>query len=309
MSFQTGKGITGEEMRKTRDTRLRRQEGTSRFVESGALSLSAWICSLISLVTIGTLVIPDEVYADLKEGLVSVWRFDEGKGDVAHDSISNNDGDIDGAEWVEGKFGMALDFDGIDDGVTVPDHPSLQLPDALTVACWIYPRATIDHAGVCWKGEMVGWGTNFNFRIATVPGGLTWGTTAAGEDWFATSTALPDMEEWYFVCLTADGSEAIARVAKEGAALEIPESAEGNPKVGGSPYNVWEGQPVRIGWSQGRGGDLAVTDFYDGIIDEVVLYNRALSEDELTDLMNQGMPVTAVEPVGKLATTWASIKK
>ena len=79
------------------------------------LRQSIWACALASLMMIGTLVTSNETYADLKDGLVSVWKFDEGKGDVAHDSIGNNDGIIDSLEqnpshvyYDEGVFTVKL---------------------------------------------------------------------------------------------------------------------------------------------------------------------------------------------------------
>ncbi len=176
---------------------------------------------MCGLILFCNLIIIDKIPADLSDGLVSVWKFDEGKGDVAHDSISNNDGTIDGASWVKGKFGMALDFDGIDDGVEIPDDPSLQLSEALTVACWIYPRTILDaagtdHAGIVWKGSMIGWGSDvYNWRIATAnSAGLTWGACGSGvEGYFATSNCLEDgLDEWYHVALVEDGSEGRAYV-------------------------------------------------------------------------------------------------
>jgi len=246
-------------------------------------------------------------YADLGAGLVAYYSFDSGT--AKDDSGNGNKGNIEGApKVVDGMVGKAFDFDGKDDGVTVPDHASLQLPDALTVACWINVRKFVDHAGVCWKGEKIGWGANFNWRIATTGSGLTWGTTTGGsENWFATDAAIK-LNEWNFIAMTADGKQAVARVAAGGGAFKTPASGQQNPKPSPAPYNVWKGQPVRIGWAQGRGGDLKVIDYYDGIIDEVVIYNRALSEAELTEMKDQGMPTAAVRPAGKLATTWAGIK-
>ena len=59
----------------------------------------------------------------LEAGLVAYWPFDEGKGKDAKDASDNgNDGDINGAEWVDGKFGEALEFDG--NFVLVPNDDS-----------------------------------------------------------------------------------------------------------------------------------------------------------------------------------------
>ncbi len=52
------------------------------------------------------------------EGLVAYYSFDEGSGNVLHDLSGNeNDGTIYGAKWVDGKYGKALEFDGINDYV------------------------------------------------------------------------------------------------------------------------------------------------------------------------------------------------
>ncbi|RLF92726.1 hypothetical protein DRN50_08440, partial [Thermococci archaeon] len=60
------------------------------------------------------------------EGLVAEWRFDEGAGSVLHDSSGNgNDGTIHGATWTEGKFGNALRFDGQDDFVDCGNPPNI----------------------------------------------------------------------------------------------------------------------------------------------------------------------------------------
>lgn len=57
---------------------------------------------------------------------VGYWKFDEGSGSIAHDSSGNGqDGTVYGAGWTEGISDKALQFDGVDDYVEVPDNPSL----------------------------------------------------------------------------------------------------------------------------------------------------------------------------------------
>jgi hypothetical protein len=74
-----------------------------------------------------------------------------------------------------------------------------------------------------------------------------------------------------------------------------------------APYDVWEGEPVRIGWSQGHSGNIGTEVYFEGIIDEVFIYNRPMDEDEIKELMQSG-PGLAVEPADRLATTWSRIK-
>ena len=47
---------------------------------------------------------------------------------------------------------------------------------------------------------------------------------------------------------------------------------------------------------------------FEGIIDDVAIWNRALTVDEIAEMMGNGIPALAVEPGGKLATVWGAIK-
>ena len=80
-------------------------------------------------------------YAIDPAAIVGLWLFDEGAGDVATDSSGNgNDGVlINEPEWVDGKFGKALRFDGVDDYVDIPDSPSLSPTEQMSIVAWIYP--------------------------------------------------------------------------------------------------------------------------------------------------------------------------
>jgi len=261
----------------------------------------------VILVAIAFFVFASGAYAALTDGLVGYWSFNDGT--AKDNSGAENHGKFLGApKSVAGKMGKCLDFNGKNDGIDIEDKASVQLDKALTVAAWINVRKFVDHAGVCWKGEKIGWGENFNWRIATTGNGLTWGTTVKGaENWFATGGAVT-LNTWAFICMTADGKQAIAYVAKDGKTLDKPASNEGNPKASVAPYNVWKGQPVRIGYSQGRGGDLKTVDYFDGLIDEVMLFNRALSEAEVKEIMAKDLSTTAVGSLGKASTTWGNIK-
>ncbi|MBD3181445.1 hypothetical protein GF312_04080 [Candidatus Poribacteria bacterium] len=74
---------------------------------------------------------------NLKEGLVAYWMFNEVNGDTAVDSSGNgHDGALMGdPQWVEGHFGGALEFDGVEDEVNVPYHEDLN-PEEFTACLW-----------------------------------------------------------------------------------------------------------------------------------------------------------------------------
>ena len=270
--------------------------------------------SLISVLAVVGAMICAAAYAGLTDGLVGYWSFDDGT--AKDNSGMGNHGQISygGPKVVDGQVGKALDFDG-DDGIDVPDDPSLRLADALTVAAWVYPRSVLDptigedHCGICWKGQLIGWGADvYNWRIATCdPQGLTWGSCGGGtEGYFATANCFSEgLEKWYHVALVEDGTEGTAYI--NGEALTDDDVTGGDRHRPSAPYDVWEGEPVRIGYAQGRGGDINTLTFFDGIIDEVVVYNRALSADEIKQLMTTRP--AAVNPSAKLTTTWGAIKR
>jgi hypothetical protein len=265
----------------------------------------------VGLMMVGLLVCAGS-YADLWEGLVAAWTFDDG---TAKDQTGNkHDGKIVGKpQPVRGKFGVGFDFNGKDTGVEVEDHEALQLADPFTIAAWIYPRAIvdasgIDHAGIVWKGNMIGWGSNvYNYRIAMhLDSGLTWGACAGGtEGYFHTGNCIPRLNQWYHTALVENGTEGIAYL--DGVALADADVTGGDMHRPSAPYDVLEGQPVRIGWSQGYNGDIGTEVYFDGIIDEVFIYSRPLDENEVNELMNGALNFP-VEPAGRLVVTWAQIK-
>ena len=69
---------------------------------------------------------------------VLLLELDEGTGTIAHDTSDNgNDGSLyNGVAWVDGKYGKALSFDGVDDYVQVPHNASLAPPN-ITLSCWV----------------------------------------------------------------------------------------------------------------------------------------------------------------------------
>ena len=74
-------------------------------------------------------------------GLVGAWGFDETAGTTTGDTSGNgNTGTLNGpVRTTAGRFGSALDFDGVNDWVTVTDSASLRLTSGMTLEGWAYP--------------------------------------------------------------------------------------------------------------------------------------------------------------------------
>jgi hypothetical protein len=189
----------------------------------------------------------------------------------------------------------------------MPHHQSMEvIANAFTVSAWFYPEVGVHgNSGIVTKGEGSGWAIKYAFKITL----NWWGVSNnAAEGYFNASGALNRPEKWVFACLTADGKEAIGHAALEDGKVEIRAAGEGNPKAIASPYLIEPDFPLEIGVARMADGN---TDrYFDGIIDEVYLWDRALSEAEIAQLASGARPKFAapVAAVAKLSTLWGLIK-
>ena len=261
-------------------------------------------------------------YAGLEDGLISVWNFDDG---TANDAVGDNDGEfVNGAGTTDGEFGMALNIEnpenpatGEDTGqyVAIPSSASLEKENGIfSVSLWVYVRTGggRNHAAMFFKGNKVGWGDHFMVRMCTTNAtNMTWGSCWAGsEGWFATDNVYAE-EEWVHVAYVVNGEEATAYVTSSVTGdTVVPASGQSNPRSIETPLLTFPERPVELGVGRQVGGNAGNDFWLDGMIDEVYFWDRALSEDEVNELAGGALLGTvAVEAQGKLATTWAHIKK
>lgn len=267
----------------------------------------------VCFVTLVVLSCAGLVQADLNKGVVAAWTFDDGK---VTDAIGKNHGKLFKGAAVKkgGKFGRALDVNGSKDcraDIKLSKRIEKVLKKAFTVSYWLYVRQGRDHSGV-WKGNKVGWGDNFTFRMVTTSNtGVTWGVCHAGsEDWFATDGAI-EAEKWIHLCQTVDGKEAIGYVTHEDGRTNVPPSGQGNPHAAPAPYNLYPDKPLELGCGRGIGGTVGNDTFLDGMIDDVIIWDRALDEDEvklLGEKERRPNRALGVKAHGKLSTTWGKVK-
>jgi hypothetical protein len=251
------------------------------------------------------------IESDLGNGLVSAWLFNDGE---AVDYFGNNNGIVHGASVQTDKNrGDCLSFDGVDDYVEIPDDPSLHLPEGLTVAAWMNVNVGGNHAAICWKGEMVGWGANFSWRVCTTNDtDMTWGRCTEGaENYFATAGVIPSTGEWVHVAQTcmAPGAATNQRAYVNGADI-TDVTGQADNLAAEPPFLVFEGVPVEIGVGRGISGEAGNDVYFNGLIDDVVIYNRGLTAGEISELKNTDLMsiVVSVEVAGKVTSTWGKIK-
>ena len=244
--------------------------------------------------------------ASAGDGMISAWVFDDG---TARDVRGINDGIIHGASFGPGRIGDAIDLNGVDNYVEIPHDSSMDtMSTGYTISAWAFIRSTqttgtgIDHGGVVFKGEGIGWGPLFLFRIATINDtDMTWGGCSDGvEGWFRTD-GVYSAGEWAHFALVADGTT-ITGYANG----EVFPSGQDNPRKVAAPYLVFPNEPIEIGVGRRVGGTDGNDSYTDGLIDEVSIWSRPLTQGEIMEKLIQGS--VGVEPKGKATTTWASIK-
>ena len=196
-------------------------------------------------------------------GLVASWAFNEGEGTTAKDSAGKNNGKIVGAKWVDGKVGKALDFDGQGAYVEVPNAPALNLTKAITMEAWVKHRGADIYT---WETILAKGDSAYRLHFDEMDQSFGMGLTDENGFWNLSSTVKPDPDKWYFVVATFDGKEAVLYVngKKMVSATDIPTTIATND------YGVCIGE-----------NNEATGRFFNGIIDEVKLYDRALSADEV----------------------------
>jgi len=199
------------------------------------------------------------------------WRFNENTGTTAYDSSGFGDnGTISGAAWTTGKSGSALEFRMSDssDVVDVGDRSNLRGFSGLTISAWIYPYTMPS------SGEIVKKDTVYLLRVNNVGDGsvvfIVWPSGGS-----ARSLEVPDSffpkNQWSLITATWDGYR--MRIYKNGAIL----AGESDQNFDNLTSNT---NSFTIGNQTGGG------EGFDGKIDEVMVLNRAITEDEIRYLYN-----------------------
>jgi len=214
--------------------------------------------------------------------LVGYWKFDEDSGNIAVDSSGQgNDGALtNGPVWIQAKHGSGLSFDGIDDyldaGINYLE------PANLTISVWVKrrsdPMAPYKQTFVCkainrtntlpYASYALFYDRNNSQELE-----LFLGFIDDTIGMFTTSGGMLELNKWYHVAATYDGSR--ARIYVNGS-LKCDQPASKKIK-----YDPAFNDSLIIG-SKPMGAP--ERDFFDGVLDDVRIYNRALTQEEVWDL-------------------------
>lgn len=214
---------------------------------------------------------------NILDGNILLLHMDDNNGGKTTDSSGNSfDATNHGASFTNnGKINGAWDLDGDDDYLEIPDHNKLDLTGNFTISAWVYPRD---------------WGENDQGRIVCHGGdegnGYCFHVIGHGrlmiqinDDLHATSVNVTYLNEWHHVAVTRSGTtitfygDGVAKGTRNSAA---PIGSSHGVRIGASNENDYRD--------------------FEGSIDEVAIWNRALSEEEIS-VISSGEEIGTCTPI------------
>ena len=232
----------------------------------------------------------------LEKNLVLYLSFDELDGKKVEDhSIHGNHGEVSGKPTlVDGKFGKALKLNGKTDWVTIAHDDSLCVSKAVTVMAWINAESHKGGGTAQWAGILAKSNNprSYSFYTTTDGGGALHFSSMGG----STSNKPVELKKWQHVVAQMTEKKA-HRYYING------ESAGEFAGKGALPGKV-DNAEVFVGKTHEGNREFV------GIIDEVRIWNRELSEKEVKEQMEAGrLKLLGVDPQQKLASTWGLLKR
>lgn len=231
------------------------------------------------------------------KALMLYFPFDNDAGGTVKDVSGNNlEGTLEGAVLSkDGKIGGCVYLEDSETFVEVEAVPELDITDELTIQAWFFPEESQGDSNLMGRrsaANVGGYCLQWSAQFTGAPQIETWINIGGWQGSRNKQTIKPALEEWHHVASTYDGDM-------------IRQYIDGKLDVEFKPPNgeINSIEVVfRIGKAQ-TGLDGMV-----GYVDEVAIYNRALTAEEINQDMSNGV-YFAVSPGGKLATTWGNLKR
>jgi hypothetical protein len=206
-------------------------------------------------------------------GIISWWPGDGN----ANDIVGGNDGTLHGGvTFAPGEVGQAFSFNGTSAYVSIPFAPNLAL-HTFTVQAWVNPAATAGDLGIL--GTRFGGEYTFDLKLSHNGVNLVHGDVGTGTYWISTSVDYPATlapGTWHLVSYVIDnGAQRFS--------LYLDGTLQNTISFGGTPLFMTSAETMEIGNSWSGPGE-----YFNGLIDEVTIYNRPLSTAEIRAIYDAG---------------------
>ncbi len=253
-------------------------------------------------------------------GLVAHWKLDGN----AKDSVGGHDGTPQGgAEFKgNGNNGGAVALSGNGDYIQTDLIEELQIAENFTIAAWFKTNITADgQQMILWVGDVAGngWGeqeevhlgiNHFNYfdKLVFFYGS---GTDTDGHCInIVTKADFTDTSDWHHIAgviENADGPIVSGKLYLDGELMDplVDDFKNTSNNLAFPTMDTTEDPPTRGAWNSGLriGAPGAVQRYFNGMVDDVMVWDEALSQDDLFTVSG-----LAVEPTDKLASVWGGIK-
>ena len=257
----------------------------------GVIKMIKYLFLFLALVLIAS----QSAYTAKVDGLVLYLSFDDDSKDIIKDMSGNgNNGTNHGAKFVEGKYGKALQFNGLTTWVTVESVPELNFgpKESLTAMCWARITGAPSGQGNLLAKYAVGAGTTpfygmFHNANNKVHAYIRDKNSKLVDPW---SKDVINDDKWHHIALVRDTAKGKIYLYVDGNM-----DFEGNDITEDLSNDV----PLAIGRHTGE--------FLNGIVDEAMVFRKALSQDEVKASMNPAKFLVVLTN-SKLTSTWGAIK-
>ena len=259
-----------------------RANGTILFDTRRMKTTNIYKYLLISISIIAVFFLANDASAALSRpptnlGLVGYWSMNEGYGVTTTDLSGNrNHGtltNMQGNPWVNGKLGKALSFDGSNDYVDLPSAPVSS--GSISVVAWVKSSNLSGGASAVGRGIAKSYtteGNTGNWFFGVQPNGAISFSHWSDSLRRITDAGLITINQWYHIVMIWNGTA-------------------GSPYINGKAVSFTGTGSLGSGWGSEHVIGRAYADSayqFNGLIDEVRIYNRALSPDEISRLYNSG---------------------
>ena len=203
-------------------------------------------------------------------GLVAAYSFDEGSGTTVSDSSGNgNNGTLTSTAWTSSAvYGNALLFNGTNSLITINDSASLHLTTGMTLEAWVNPSVVSN----AWRDVIYKGNDNYYLEATSGSNAPAGGATVSGADVITLGTGSLTANAWSHLAFTYDGTT--FRIYVNGA-LVASQSHAGTILTSANPLQI--------------GGDTLFGQYFTGTIDEVRVYNQALTQAQIQ--ADMGTPI------------------
>jgi hypothetical protein len=234
---------------------------------------SAFQTILLAGISAAFLISGQTAFAD--PNLISWWKFDEGSGSTAYDSAGSNNGNITGATWTMGQINGALSFDGSNDYVALSSF-TVSTNNG-TISLWFKTSAdfTANYGG---QGHLINRNDLYYSYLAVVGNGTVpykmVGETDSQNDYFVNIEGVATVGAWNHIAVSFYNKQ--AKTYLNGELLQtktISNSSLTLNRIGG-----------------------ITQEYFNGKIDDVRIYNRALSAGEIWQICREGFDGKAFAP-------------